>query len=231
VEIHQQCMDKFPEEMLSYPQRADCYRDINRLLVSAGRVQEAKSLIRDIKIPPKDLHLRIFRAGLLRDVSESQQAFADYSQVLTASPQLAEAWSRRAFAHFDLQQWEPAIADFSKAIELDPEVHTNWWHRGHSYIALGQWDKAAADFTTVTEKWPLDSETWYLLGLTHAQLRRPDQALADLRQAVAKGFKDAERMKADLNLQTLRDNHDFKELLSELDKKANPALTTRKSGS
>jgi eukaryotic-like serine/threonine-protein kinase len=43
-----------------------------------------------------------------------------------------------------------------------------------------------------------------------------DQAMAMLRDAVAKGFKDAEHMKQDKDLDALRERDDFKKLLTEL---------------
>ncbi len=228
VEIYQQCTEKFPEKMLNYPERVQCYDDLNRFLISAGRVQEAKSLIRDIKVQPKDVQLRIFRAGLLNDAGELQQAFAEYSQIIEEMPKQSEAWTGRAFAHFHLQQWEPAIADFSKAIQLDPDVHTNWWHRGHAYIALGQWDKAEADFKKTTQGWPDGAENWYQLGVVHVQMNRPTDAVADLTQAVAKGFNDVGRMKTDDRFKPLGTNDDFKKLLAELETKFHPPLNTLK---
>ena len=44
-----------------------------------------------------------------------------------------------------------------------------------------------------------------------------DRAMARLKQAVAAGYKDADHMKKDKDLDTLRDREDFKELLAELE--------------
>ena len=47
-----------------------------------------------------------------------------------------------------------------------------------------------------------------------------DRALAQLRQAVARGFKDADRMKQGPHLEALRARPDFGKLLAELEGKA-----------
>jgi hypothetical protein len=47
-----------------------------------------------------------------------------------------------------------------------------------------------------------------------------DQAIGSLRQAVAKGYKDADHMKKDTDLDSLRSRDDFKMLLADLDKAA-----------
>ena len=155
---------------------------------------------------------------------------AQFAQVLAIAVPPADAWSGRARAYFDLQQWERAIADFSKAIELAPKVQTNWFHRGLSYVQLGQWDKAAADFDKASEGWPADAESWYWRGAAHARMAQPDEAVRCLRQAVAHGFKDARRMRSNVNFETLRAVDDYKKLLTDLDKVAHPVPTTQKSG-
>jgi hypothetical protein len=49
-------------------------------------------------------------------------------------------------------------------------------------------------------------------------LNQPDKALADFHQAIAKGFKDMERIKNDSRLDPLRSNDDFKKLLTTFEK-------------
>ena len=47
-----------------------------------------------------------------------------------------------------------------------------------------------------------------------------DQAMAMLRDAVAKGYKDADRMQTDKDLDPLRAREDFKTVVAELEAKA-----------
>ena len=50
-----------------------------------------------------------------------------------------------------------------------------------------------------------------------------DRAMDWLKQAVAAGYKDAAHMKKDADLKPLRERDDFRELLEELGKNAQPA--------
>jgi hypothetical protein len=50
-----------------------------------------------------------------------------------------------------------------------------------------------------------------------------DQSLAMLRTAIAKGYKDAARIRRDKGLNALRQCEDFKKLLAELEAKQKPA--------
>jgi len=56
---------------------------------------------------------------------------------------------------------------------------------------------------------------WLALQRTCAK-----RAIALLRQAVAKGYQDAEHMKNDHDLKALRERDDFKKLVAELEAKA-----------
>jgi WD40 repeat protein/regulator of sirC expression with transglutaminase-like and TPR domain len=142
-----------------------------------------------------------------------------FSKAILLQPDTSEAWTGRAWAHLHAQHWDQAVADYSKAIELSPQVHTNWFHRGHAHLQLQQWDKATVDFTRVVEGWPDEPGGWYLRALAYAQSSQPDKALSDLRQALAKGFQDAEQIKNDPRLEPLRSNDDFQKLLDELEAK------------
>jgi eukaryotic-like serine/threonine-protein kinase len=150
---------------------------------------------------------------------QSDKCGAEYTKAIELKRDDWRAWSGRAFVYFNRQQWDKAAADFSRAIELAPQVHTNWWHRGHAYLHLEQWDKAAADFGKVVDRWPDGVDGWYLRAFAFAQLKQPDKALADLRQAVAKGFNNAEQLKTDSRFASLRSREDFGKLLEELERK------------
>jgi serine/threonine protein kinase/Tfp pilus assembly protein PilF len=146
------------------------------------------------------------------------KAVEDFTAAVKLKPDHSEVWTGRAWAYLNLQEWAKAAADYTEAIRLAPKVHTNWFHRGHAYLKLEAWDKAAADFTTVVEGWPDAPDGWYLRAIAHAQMKQPDQALADLRQAVAKGFKELERLRGETRFAPLHSSEEFQRLLRELEK-------------
>jgi tetratricopeptide (TPR) repeat protein len=185
-----------------------------------GKIQQAEAdYARAIELNPRFWESWHARGQLQAELGQWDKAAADFTKVIELEPKRSEGWTGRAFSHFHRQQWQQAIADFSKAIELAPDVHTNWYHRGHAYANLGKWEQAAADWGKLTEQWPNDPEGWYLRGAADMHLGRPDDALADLRQAIAKGFKDAQRLKLDGNFAPLGDNEQFKKLLASLEAK------------
>jgi tetratricopeptide (TPR) repeat protein len=155
----------------------------------------------------------------VESVAQTDDALREFTKAIELKPDLADALNGRAFIRYQRQQFDGAIRDFSKAIEIAPEIHTNWLHRGHCYLWLEQWDKAASDFGKVIERWPNDPEGWYLRAVAYAQMGKPNQALADLREAVARGFKNVERIKGDPRIQPLSGIDEFNALLTELGQK------------
>ena len=82
-----------------------------------------------------------------------------------------------------------------------------------------RWENAVADFTNVVEGWPAEWGGWYLRAQAYAQLNQPDKALADLGQAIAKGFRDVERLRNDPKLAPLHPREDFGKLLEGLEQR------------
>lgn len=183
-----------PDRNLGYRlRRAQCYRHLAEILLLQGNSTAS--------------------------ASQWDKCAAEYTKAIELKRDDWTAWSGRAFVYFNRQQWDKAVADFSKAIELAPQVHTNWWHRGHAYLQLAQWNNAAANFGRVVDQWPDGVDGWYLRAFAFAQLKQPDKALADLRQAIAKGFNNAEQLKNDPRFAPLRNREDFGKLVEELERK------------
>jgi tetratricopeptide (TPR) repeat protein len=186
-----------------------------------GINQAIKSLEMLVAAQPDAWEPRVSLAKAYANEGLWEKAAGEFTKAIELKPDAWEPWTARAFYYFGRQQWESAIADFSKAIELAPLVHTNWWHRGHAYLNSAQWDKAAADFGYVNERWPEGGEGWYRRAVAFAQLKQVDKALADLRQAIANDSRFVDWIKTDFKLEPLRSREDFRELLREIEQKAN----------
>jgi eukaryotic-like serine/threonine-protein kinase len=57
---------------------------------------------------------------------------------------------------------------------------------------------------------------WYSLACVAAAANRPDDALQYLREAISRGYKDADGLMADNDLRKLRPNHEFQQLVAEI---------------
>ena len=188
-----------------------------KLLCDAGDNDGALTFFAEvIAAHPENPEAWLGRGQCRLTKGEFEAAIADFSEAIERDSSRWEPWSGRGFAHFRREEWEEAAADFSQAITRAPEKHTNWYHRGRTYLALSQWTEAVADFTRVVEGWPNEAGGWYLRSLAFSQLNQPEKALADLKRAIALGYKDVEELTSEPKFEPLRDDHEFKKLLEEL---------------
>jgi tetratricopeptide (TPR) repeat protein len=144
----------------------------------------------------------------------------------TAQHLLRNAHAGRAQVLESLKRHAEAAKDWDKALELSPEPERAAvrMDRALSLVRAGQVDTALQEAEELAKN--ADAKTLYSAACvfalaaagSSAKEDRARRAVALLRQAVAKGYKDAEHMKKDDDLKTLRQRDDFKELLAEMDK-------------
>jgi serine/threonine protein kinase len=70
------------------------------------------------------------------------------------------------------------------------------------------------------------SSAWYRFASMAAEARHPDDALQYLKEAINRGFNNADHLLADDNLKNLRGNPDFQQLVADL-KRLPPAVNAR----
>jgi len=139
----------------------------------------------------------------------------------------------RARALDRLQQFAKAIPDWDKAIELSPTAQQPGLRapRAISRLQAGQVAEAVAEVAelTKTPSWP--APQWYDFACVYAVASgkvadKKDEyakrAVELLQKAVKAGFKDVAHMKEDTDLDPLRNRDDFKKLMAELEKPAEP---------
>jgi tetratricopeptide (TPR) repeat protein len=109
-----------------------------------------------------------------------------------------------------------------------------WWHLHREAMKLLD-SKFPADLEKARElllqqysMTPSNSITLYNLACTEARLGNIDQALKYLKDSIQNGYSDVEHIKKDTDLDSLRNNEEFKNIISELEK--NPKTSERDPG-
>lgn len=77
---------------------------------------------------------------------EHRQAIERLSEVISKSPELAEAWYLRGREHFCVGEFEKALADFDKHVALRPRAEAQQWERGIACYYAGEFAKGAQQF-------------------------------------------------------------------------------------
>ena len=76
------------------------------------------------------------------EVGDLPRALATFDQVIAAAPDYAEAWNKRATAHYLMGNFEASVADIAKTLTLEPRHFGALSGLGLIYVSIGK-DEAA----------------------------------------------------------------------------------------
>lgn len=96
------------------------------------------------------------------------------------------------------------------------ELAAIFMDQGLRYLQLGRFERAEHEFQRALELEPQNETTWYNLACTYARWGKLDQAIDHLRQAVEHGFDDVTHMEKDSDLDSLRQDPRFREIIAGL---------------
>ncbi len=90
------------------------------------------------------------------------------------------------------------------------------FYRTRELFAAKDWQAAATVLRIAVEIKPQRAGVWYKLACALARGRSPKKALSALGRAVEAGFSDAEILRNDPDLESIRDRVDFREILDQV---------------
>lgn len=106
-----------------------------------------------------------------------------------------------------------AEIELSKALEYQPDNFSALMNRGVLYVSMGKLNKAEMDYRSAAVINSLDADLNYNLACLYAVTGRSDLALDALDVALEQGFDDLSRLRTDPDLDNLRDEKEFVEVL------------------
>jgi tetratricopeptide (TPR) repeat protein len=132
-------------------------------------------------------------------------------------------WSR-AVALDKLGRQADAVNDWDRAVKLSDPTQVSQLRllRATSKAHAGDVAAAAAEADEVIAAPGAAAETLYQAACVHALSGRSDRAVEVLRKALAGGFTDAERLRTDPDLESIRGREEFKTLVAALGAKPEP---------
>jgi tetratricopeptide (TPR) repeat protein len=172
-----------------------------------------------IKLDPKYVAAYNNRGSAWNDKKDYDKAIADFTEAIKLDPKYVVAYSNRGSAWSDKKEFDKAIADYTEAIKLDPKYINAYNNRGSAWSEKKEFDKALADYDEVLKLDPAYEWAYYNKACLFAMQRRADPAFENLRKAFENGFRDFEHMEKDGDLETIRKDPRYKQLLEKFKKK------------
>lgn len=145
-----------------------------------------------IKLKPSDFRAYYNRALAYAGWGDLPKAIASYNQALVQIPSnssslIADIYTDRGLARFELANFPAAMADFSLAIRLNASNSRAYYNRGCVCFHHGDYLLAINDFTQSLQLNPANIQAYVNRGVAKHQLGYQQAAIADLHQAV-EGF-------------------------------------------
>ncbi len=113
----------------------------------------------------------------------------------------------------DAGQYAPAVTAFSKALEADPSNGSIYFQRGYCRHALGEYTAARGDFVRATELGFAPEAATYNVACGYALSGEKEVALEWLARAIEVGFDREDLLRGDSDLDSIRGEARFKELV------------------
>lgn len=117
----------------------------------------------------------------------------------------------------DQSQLDFDLAFFDQVLEREPDYVDVLRCQGELLTRKGQHERALAIDRRLSALLPHDSVVHYNLACSLALLNEPREAIAALRQALECGYSDIEYLKIDSDLDTLRNEPEYRRLLRRHD--------------
>lgn len=97
-----------------------------------------------------------------------------------------------------------------------PEDDLVWRALADLYTRVGRYEDGLAEDLKLADAFPREPDIWYNLACSHALLGQVDEAFGALHKAVDCGYRNIEWMKEDEDLELIRDDPRFQQLLDSL---------------
>lgn len=182
-----------------------------------GHLKEAASdAERLIKIKPND-GKSYYHAGYYEAKNRQYgKALGNLTKAISLKPDMADAYFERGIICMKYKQDEAAKADFETFIELEKEKSFSILS-AFAYLNLGETEKAEQTLNGLLCKSPNDKTVLYDAACLYARLGDEDKAIAFLENAFTNGLLEMNELKTDSDLDPIRENETYKELIAHYD--------------
>jgi hypothetical protein len=152
-------------------------------------------------------------------------AATTHAQSTPAPAQDADKIRKAAQAAVDKRDWDTAAANFQKLVEVNPQDGSAWHMLGYTLHGGGKWDEALKAHIKATEFKEVAPVANYNVACVYALQGKKDQAFQWLAKAAKAGFSGAEHMETDSDMDALRGDPRYQEIVAQIESNAsNPAV-------
>lgn len=153
------------------------------------------------------------------NLKEYTKALEYFAKALEAEPVCASAIYNCGLVYMDMEEYSQAIKNFSMTIEIDYKYSMAYHNRAVCYFINKDMDKALADYEKAAENDPFNYWSYYNMACIYSLKKNIPLTLLNLEKAIEKDFNDIEFMEKDKNLDYVKSDEKYKNLIVKLKEK------------
>jgi tetratricopeptide (TPR) repeat protein len=151
----------------------------------------------------------------INDMSNEKflDAIRSFDLALRIDPQFVDAWIKRGYAHFLLDEYTVAIASYDKALEVDVNNAEAWNLKGLGYYKMKNYDKAIECCEKSVDINPNEGMSWYNKACYLTLSGRIDDGLEALKRSIEIDIQNARKAVRDRDFENARAEEGFRRII------------------
>jgi len=156
----------------------------------------------------------LYKKGLNSMSSEKfQEAIRSFDLALRIDPDYVDAWIKRGYAHFHLNEYTVAIASYDRAIDIDINNAEAWNMKGLAYYKMKNFEKAIDCCEKAVDINPNDGMSWYNKACYLTLNGRIDDGLDALKRSIEIDIQNARKAVRDKDFESARAEEGFRRII------------------
>ncbi len=156
----------------------------------------------------------LFKKGLNKMADENlDEAIQYFDLALRLDPNLIDAWIKRGYCFFHLNNYSQAIISYDKALAIEPNNTEAWNLKALAFYKMKNYDKAIECVNRVIDIDPNDGMGWYNKACYLSLAGRVEEAIDALKRAIEIDIAYARKAVKDRDLDNIKHDIVFKRII------------------
>lgn len=141
------------------------------------------------------------------------EAVNTFELALRVDPTFVDAWIKKGYCHFHLDDYAQAIASYDRALEIDVDNAEAWNMKGLAYYKMKMYEKAIDCCEKAIDINPNDGMAWYNKACYLSLNQKIDEALDALKRAIEIDISYAKKAVKDRDFENARGEMIFRRII------------------
>lgn len=142
-----------------------------------------------------------------------QDAIRCFELALRIDPNYVDAWIKRGYANFHLNEYTVAIASYDKALAIDVNNAEAWNLKGLAYYKMKNYDKAIQCCERAVDINPSDGISWYNKACYLTLSGNVDEGLDALKRSIEIDIANAKKAVRDRDFENAKAEEGFRRII------------------